>query len=197
MIPSRIQVKFLLVNPDAVDTPAVAALFQRWIQQGALEGQLVDVADYSHVFQGPGVVLIGHEGDYAVENRDGRAGLLYTRKHVTDVDLRSQLRSSFRLALSAAQKLEAEKSFERRLRFRADEIEIRFPDRLQLPNTPESYDLIRDDLRAALTQLYASDQVEMERVNQDSRYLLTVSARSEAAFRIGDLIQYLQAGTAR
>ena len=193
MLPFRLQIKLFLANPNAVDLSAISALYQRWIQDKTLEGQLIDVADYRHVFQGPSVVLIAFDSDYAIENRDGRLGLLYTRKRQTDLDFRSQLRTSLHLALTAAHLIESEPSFNPHPRFRADEIEIRFADRLQLPNTSESYDQVKEDLRIALTELYASDSVEIERVEQDPRYLLTVVARSEAAFRISELIQYLQA----
>ena len=59
---------------------AFSGVFQGWIQRKALDGQLIDVADYRHVFEGPSVVLIGHDGDYTIEKRDGRLGLLFTRK---------------------------------------------------------------------------------------------------------------------
>src|SRR5690554_2580873 len=123
MIPFRTQVKFFLENPDNVDLSLFMGVFQRWIQRRALEGLLIDVADYRHVFQGPGIILIGHESDYAMESRDGRLGLLYTRKRQTDADLGAQLRAALRLALAAAQLLEAEPAFEPRLKFRGDEIE--------------------------------------------------------------------------
>src|ERR1041385_3049369 len=100
MNPFRTQIKFFLENPGRLDLSDVAAVFQRWIQQKALDGLLIDVADYRHVIEGPGIVLIGHESDYALENRDGRLGLLYTRKRQLQTDFQSQLRTSFRFALA-------------------------------------------------------------------------------------------------
>src|SRR3954465_5689913 len=69
MIPLRTQVKFFLTtaegvaNADGIDLAAFAPVFQRWIQQKSVEGQFVDVADYRHVFEGPSIVLIGHDSD--------------------------------------------------------------------------------------------------------------------------------------
>ncbi|MFN8560709.1 MAG: hypothetical protein U0703_03535 [Anaerolineae bacterium] len=103
--PVRTQVKIFFRNPEAVDTSAFAPLFQRWIQKQALEGLLIDVADYRHVFEGPGVILIGHESDYAIENRFGRLGLLYTRKHHTDTDLAAHLRQRRRCGWRSAASL--------------------------------------------------------------------------------------------
>ena len=99
----RIQVKYFVKNPDVVDLPAIVPIFHTWIQKASLEGLLIDVADYKHVHEGPGIVLIGHEGDYAMDMGSGRPGLLYIRKRKEKIngDLREQLRSSIRLALIA------------------------------------------------------------------------------------------------
>ena len=188
MIQLRTQVKFFLEQPAGVDLAAFTPVFQRWIQQKALEGQLIDVADYRHVFEGPGVVLIGHDSDYSIESRAGRVGLLYTRKRQPDADLQAQLRASLRLALTACQLLESESSFQPRLKFRADEIEIRFPDRLQLPNQPESFALVRDDLRAVLDELYGEEGAYALPVRQDQRYLFTVGVHADAETSINKLL---------
>jgi hypothetical protein len=189
MIPLRTQVKFFLDNDaGSVDLAAFPPVFQRWIQEKALDGQLIDVADYRHVFEGPGVVLIGHDSDYTMEIRDGRLGLLYTRKRMVDPDLPSTLRSTIRLALAACQKLETESSFHPRLKFRTDEFELRFPDRLQLPNTPESFALVRGDLRAVLDELYGEEAAFALPVKQDARYVFTVRVRADVDTTINKLL---------
>jgi hypothetical protein len=192
MIPFRTQVKFFLENPETVDVSAFTGVFQRWIQQKALDGLLIDVADYRHVFEGPGVILIGHESDYGIENRDGRLGLLFTRKHQLEPDLGTQLRVSLRLALAAAQLLEIETAFNPPLKFGASELEIRFADRLQLPNQPESFDLVKDDLQAVLTGLYGTEAVNIAPISQDSRHLFTVSVHAEGVKNMADLVHHLQ-----
>jgi hypothetical protein len=192
MIPFRAQVKFFLDNPDSVDTALFMGVFQRWIQEKSLEGLLIDVADYRHVNHGPGIILIGHESDYGIESQNGRPGLLYTRKRQLEPDLQTQLRTSLRLALVACELLEADPTFSPRLKFRADEVEIRFADRLQLPNQPESFELIKDDLEAVLGELYGAAPVQFEPVQQDSRYLFTVKVQAEAVVGIADLFRHLQ-----
>jgi hypothetical protein len=193
MIPFRAQVKLFLENPEAVPLAAFTGVFQRWIQQKALKGLLIDVADYRHVFEGPGVILIGHESDYGIENRDGRLGLLYTRKRQFDPDLPTQLRTSLRLALAAAALLESDPTFEPRLKFRADEVEIRFPDRLQLPNRPETFELVKEDVSAVLAEVYGGHPFQFARVEQDSRNLFMIRALVEGVTNIADLLPQLQA----
>ncbi|MEO8395804.1 MAG: hypothetical protein ABI700_22605 [Chloroflexota bacterium] len=188
MIPLRIQVKFFISNSDGVDLAAFAPIFQRWIQQKSLEGQLVDVADYRHVFEGPSIVLIAHDSDYTMENRAGRLGLLYTRKRHTDPDLQTQLRTSIRLALTAARLLESERAFTPRLKFRGEEFELRFLDRLQLPNKPESATLIRGDLSAVLSELYGEDGAYALPVKQDARYPLAFKVKADEEVSVTDLL---------
>jgi hypothetical protein len=192
MISFRAQVKFFLDNAETVDQSLFMGVFQRWIQRKALDGLLIDVADYRHVFEGPGIILIGHESDYALENRDGRPGLIHTRKRGLEPDLQSQLRNSLRLALAACELLEADTTFNPPLKFRADEIEIRFADRLQLPNRNESFDLIQPDLAAVLSELYGANPVTFAPIDQDPRYLFTVGVKAENAVSIADLSRQLQ-----
>ncbi len=192
MIPLRIQVKFFLDQPTPVDQSLFAGVFQRWIQQKALEGQLVDVADYRHVYEGPGIILIGHDSDYAVETRGGRTGLLYTRKRQVDAGLSTQLRDALRLALAACRRLESEPAFQPRLKFRADEIEFRFADRLHLASSTETFGLIRDDLRGVLDELYGDDGGIMQPIAQDKRYLFSVRVRNSGAASISALSRLQQ-----
>jgi hypothetical protein len=194
MIPFRTQVKFFLSNPQSAKLSTFSSLFQRWIQQKVLEGMLIDVADYAHVFEGPGVVLIGHEADYSIENKDSRLGLLCTRKRQQDPDLPSQLRTTIRLALAACALLEAEASFRPKLKFRADEIEMRFADRLRLPNRPETFDLVKDDVRGVLTELYGTDALDLAPARIDPRHLFTINVHCETSAGVSELLQQLKSG---
>jgi len=74
----RISVKYFVTDPTVVNLDEIVPVFHRWIQNQSVEGFLIDVADYKHVCQGPGVVLIGHEADYALDMTGGRPGLLYS-----------------------------------------------------------------------------------------------------------------------
>ncbi len=191
MKPFRTQIKFYLENPDSVDVAHFGAVFQRWIQQTLLKELIIDVADYRHVFEGPGVILIGHASDYAIESREGRLGLTYTRKRQLEPNLQTQLRTSFELALAAAEMLEAEESFSPRLKFRTDEIEIRFPDRLNLPNKPETFDLVKDDLAAVLAEVYGG-VLNFAPSAPDPRHLFSVAVHHESAAGVSDLLRQLQ-----
>ena len=75
MIPKRISAKLFATDPSAeVDADAFISVFHEFIREKSVEGILIDVADYSHVPEGPGVVLIGHDVDYSIDMNEGKAG---------------------------------------------------------------------------------------------------------------------------
>ena len=171
MISQRISVKFFIEEPNAAHLPAFIPVFHRWIQDHAVEGLLIDVADYKHVPEGPGILLIGHEGDYSIDMAKGRPGLLYSRKREwgDDQTLKQRLRTVFRLALEACQVIEGEPTLEGRVKFCTDEVEVTFADRLHLPNQPESLDALREELLAVLANLYQGVDITLERLNPNPK----------------------------
>src|SRR5258706_14545154 len=104
----HVNVKLLVRNPEEVDLEPLIPVFHGWIQNQVGEGLFLDVADYRHVDAGPGVVLIGHEGNYSVDNTDHRLGVRYNRKAALDGTNLDRLTQVTRAALPPCQALEAE-----------------------------------------------------------------------------------------
>ena len=167
----RFAIKYFVKGDVTFDLSMLVPIFQRWIQEHAVEGLLIDVADYKHVFQGPGIVLIGHEGDYGFDLRDGRPGLLYTRKRELGTSLADDLRLALRLAQQASRKLESESALNG-LQFDHDYAEILFFDRLNTPNTPEVFASLHDMLNEIAPSVAAN--AEVQSIEADPRKPLTV-----------------------
>jgi hypothetical protein len=164
---------------NAADTPIVRfadaiPVFHRWIQSRELPELLIDVADYSHVPAGPGVLLIGHEANYALDNARNRPGLLYGRKTGDGASADDSLRRSHDAALSASRRLEAEPEFEGKLRFNPRELEITFNDRLLHPNTEDGWKSVEPALTSFLDRLYGEGAYAIARRSTDSRERLSV-----------------------
>jgi hypothetical protein len=166
-------VKFFAADPSAVRLDAFIPVYHRWIQKHAVEGMLVDVADYSHLPQGPGVMLIAHEADYGMDSSEGPLGLLYTRKTSSGGRLSDRIADGFRAALGACVKLENEPEFLGKLKFRAGGAVFIANDRLNAPNSDETFQALRPELAAALAKVYPSS-VELRRISTDPRSRLTV-----------------------
>src|SRR5258705_12533703 len=104
----HVNVKLLVRNPEEVDLEPLIPVFHGWIQSQGGEGLLLDVADYRHVDAGPGAVLIGHEGNYSVDNSEHRLGVRYNRTASLDGTNLDRLKQAARAALTACQRLAAE-----------------------------------------------------------------------------------------
>src|SRR5271157_2973589 len=108
----HVNVKLFVKNAEGVDLEALIPAFHSWIQNQANDELLLDVADYRHVRSGPGVVLIGHQGNYSLDNSGGRLGVRYNRKAVLEGTNQDRLVQATQAALAACQRLENEPSLD-------------------------------------------------------------------------------------
>lgn len=103
MNPQRLTVRFPVDDvPDDLE-PALG-VFHRFIQRGLVEGLILDVADYRHVPNGPGVMLIGHDVDYGISHE----GFTVVRKRSAHDPATEQLRDVLRMGLGALDAIAAD-----------------------------------------------------------------------------------------
>ena len=152
-------------------------IFQRWIQDHTVAGMLIDVIDYKHVPEGPGIVLIADEADFAYDLGDGQPGLHYVRKRGLPDDFAAAVRLVFAGALQGAQALQAEAPDD--LVFDYSSAKINFLDRLTYRNKPDAFAAIHDELAAILREIYSAE-ICLTRVNDDPRRLFAVRAEVQA-----------------
>ena len=190
MNPSRVAVKLFVEGKPSLDAHAFIAIFHRFIQQGAVEGFLIDVADYAHVPNGPGVLLIGHDVDYAVDESDGRAGLLVTRKRLEGVAPGPAVRETLRMALGAA--IAIEEAPEVDLRFSTRSVDVQVLDRAVAPNSSEAYEQVAKEIEPVLREVYADAALEIARAEtDDARQPLTLAASAPDAADAAALLERL------
>ncbi len=175
----RIGVKFFLAEAPAPDL--IIPIFHRWIQNGSVEGLLIDVADYSHVPQGPGILLVAHEGNYAIDLAGDRPGVLYYRKQPLDGDLPQRLGAVCAMSLRAAELLENESSLNGTGKIRGDEVQIFGNDRLLAPNDASTQAAFEPALDALLERLYQGGARQLCRdENPRERFNIDVKAEKGA-----------------
>jgi hypothetical protein len=187
----HINIKIYLEDPESVNLADFAAVFNTWIQQQRLEELLIDVADYLHVHNGPGIMLIGHEADYSLDNRGGRLGLLYNRKEQLEGTTEEKLVQATRAALTVAQILEHENG----LKFKGSEVQGVINDRLLVPNTVETLAQLEPDLKSFFNQLYGGTEYSLSH-NDDRRERFTVNVKTESKFEVDTLLKNLSVETA-
>ena len=180
----KIQVKFFVRDPRGLDLSRFIPVFHEWIRERRAPGTLIDVADYTHVPDGPGVILVSIEADWSMDATEGPVGLLYSRKFPVDDPIRHALES----ALRAAKLLEEQTG----VRFAGEEIRIIVNDR-KTPNDDESLEALRPDLEPVLDQLYESAEWLVLRDPTEPRRRLTLDVRSTEAVGIATLLERIGA----
>jgi hypothetical protein len=158
----HVNIKIFADRTDIQIGDAVA-LFHQWIQDGVAPELLIDVADYKHVPDGPGVMLIGHEANYSLDETGGRLGLLYNRKAAVQGDAQAVLRQAFNAARNATRLLEAAAPFAGKLHFDEGDVEIIVNDRLLAPNTDATWEALRPEFERFFTSVYGEGHVLLER----------------------------------
>lgn len=187
----RIQVKAFVEDASEIELSALIPVFHRWIQNDLLDEMLIDVADYAHVEGGPGILLIAHEADYALDIGRGRPGLLYTRKRGLPEGVGEAAEAALRQLFSAARLLEDEDSLDGTYRFRTDELEIAFPDRLRIPNEEASLELIQDEVVRTLTDVYGTGEIDLQWTGDDPRMPFSVRVSIGDAPSVAELADRL------
>jgi rhodanese-related sulfurtransferase len=179
MNPARIKLSFPATSPPADLEPAIA-VFHRFIQRGLVEGLILDVADYRHVPQGPGVLLVGHDVDYGVEE----GGFTVVRKRRAEDAASTQVRDALRMGLGAMDALAADGALDLaidRARFTVAAFDRR-------EGTPEEVAAsLRDELEPLVTELYGTDAKLSPVVADDPRQAPAVHVEADPAAAEGVL----------
>jgi hypothetical protein len=155
MPPQKLQLK-IFASPDsarAIESEELIPIFHRWIKERVLPELIVDVANYAHVPEGPGVGLIGHGSDYFMDRGEGRLGLVHTRKRSGSPPA-ERLTDLARRTLHVASLLEREPALKGKLRFDPSELLFRVNDRLEAPSSDATFAALRGELEALAAQLF-------------------------------------------
>jgi hypothetical protein len=182
----RLGIKVFAGAGNAAPLTDFIPLFHRWIQQSLLDELLIDVGDYSHVPNGPGIVLVGLDGNYGVDETGGRRGLLYYLKRPLERSVEAQLEVACRRALNACRLLEQDEAAGG-IRFATGELQFIANDRLEAPNTDETFAALEPLLRSLATRLFPGADVAFER-ETDPRERFAVTLKSPVPAPVEELL---------
>lgn len=189
----HINVKVLLEGGANLDP--VIPIFHGWIQNRVVHNPelpelLIDVADYRHVHHGPGIVLIGHEADYAIDNTDGRLGLRYNRKAQLEGTNHQKLIQAARATLSATKHLQEDTRLNGKLSFNGQDIELFVNDRLVAPANDDTRQALDPDIRQFANKLLGGSEYSLT-YESDPRRLFGARIHSTRKFSVDELMQNL------
>ena len=161
--------------PGERDAEAFVPIFHEWIQRRSLDLVLIDVADYAHAPESPGIMLVTHEVGFALDRSDGRFGLLAQRRVPLDGTAADAVESTLLSALKVAGMLERDPRLAGKLRFDPSRPRIEANDRLRAPNSAEGYEAFEPAVREAVRRVYGGEGGRIERVENDPRDRLSVT----------------------
>ena len=183
-------IKFFAADAEGIDILKLIPIYHRWIQQNALEDLLIDVADYSHVPAGPGVMLIAHEGNYALDETRHERGVVYYSKHELAGALPERFARVARKALRAAQLMSEDTELGGSLKLPGNRLEFFANDRLAAPNTDAAYAELQPALDTFLDRLYAGAPYSLAR-ETDPKERLSVRVQAEGEVGLKTLLARL------
>src|SRR5262245_15472029 len=187
----KINVKILTEGLNKVPLTDFINIFHGWIQ--ATDGVYQDVADYSHMQAGPGIVLVADDANVSIDETNNRRGLLYRKKSKVSGSNLEKLTKVVRSTLENCYRLEEEPSLRGKLRFSCNQVEILVSDRLLAPNTSDAFEEIRPEIDFLARRLYASTNFMLARKTDDPRHRLNVTLTTPLAFETKTLLNNLQA----
>jgi len=186
----HINAKLFVKNAEEINLEALIPVFHGWIQDQAPGELLLDVADYRHVRSGPGVVLIGHQGNYSLDNTGNRLGVRYNRKAMLEGTNQDRLVQATQAALAACRRLEADPRLDGAIQFNGREIELCLNDRLLAPNRPETRAAAEPEFRTFFSTLFGDIEYSVS-YPQDPRSLFSVQVQTSQAFDTTELLNNL------
>jgi len=186
----HINLKFFIENGASLNLESFHGVFNKWIQKSLTNDLLVDVAEYLHVSNGPGIMLIGHSANYSLDLTAGRLGLLYNRKEQVEGTNKQKLAQAAYAALNAMQILEKEN----RVRFIGNEVQLIINDRLLTPNTAETFSALKADLESFFGTLFKGADVTLVHSSlSEPRARFTLDVESASAFDTQTLLDNISA----
>lgn len=188
----RFEIKVPATRNEGVEAAEFVPVLQKWIQDHSVEGTLIDVADYSHIHHGAGVILVGHECNVSIDYSGGQMGLLYRRRQPTGGEISSRILKGLAAALRACSLLEKDGAFSGRLAFDPGSWVFTANDRLTAQAEDGAFSAIESILAGALGHVYQGG-VTLERVEDDERARPSVRVSANKTEELEALAQKCEA----
>lgn len=181
----KLNVKFFVEEPDRLPLTAFIDIFHGWIQ--AADGEYIDVADYSHMKAGPGIILIANDANVSIDESGGRRGLLYNQKSPLTGSIQEKFIAVASAALQNCRRLEREPALTGKIKFSANEMLISVNDRLAAPNIGESLELLRTELAAITAGWFDGANLDFS-YGTESRKCFSIAVRASRPLNVDALI---------
>ena len=185
----KLGIKFLVADPASVSLKSLVPVFHTWIQKQSVAGHLlIDVHDYSHIHNGPGILLVAHEGNFSMDMAGGRPGLLYYRKQPLGGTAEDRLAAILKSTLEGCSLLEHEPSVEGKIRFHTGELFVFANDRLHAPNDEKTLSELGGVVSAVFTRLLEGREFTLTPISENPKERFAVRVHTKSPVEIKTLL---------
>jgi len=176
-------VKIPVSGEPGLDPAKIVDIFHQWVAGQIIPGVLlIDVAELLHVPNGPGVLAVGYEADFAFDHTGGIWGALHRRK--TPLPGTNQERIGQAIASAAWTARRLQEAFPGALEFSRTEFDLIVNDRGLAPNTADTYAAASPEIEASLRAVLGHGDFKLTRHDRDSRQRFGVTVKSGPPFEL-------------
>jgi hypothetical protein len=169
-----------------LDPAKVVDVLHTWVANQTVPGVvLIDVAELLHVPNGPGVVAVGVEADYALDHTDGIWGVLSRRKSVLPGTNTDRVSEALASAARIAQRLQ--EAFPGTLKLSSTTFELIINDRGVATNTAATYTTAVPEIEKALRTVLGHGDFKLVRHDAEPRKRFGVTVTSSKPFDLAAL----------
>ncbi len=173
------------------DAALFVPIFHDWIREGVLDLVMLDVADYAHAPDSPGIMLVCHEVSFSLDRTDGRFGLLAQRRIPIEGTPADAIAATISHVLEVGVRLERDPRVAGRLKLEPSTLRIEANDRLLAPNSEAGYEQFAPFVREGVLAAYGGGEPAVGRIENDPRDRLSVAVKLDAASDIQELLAAL------
>ncbi|MGA2248327.1 MAG: hypothetical protein ABSH48_25360 [Verrucomicrobiota bacterium] len=179
-------IKIPVEGPLGLEPAKSVDVFHQWVARQVMPGVLlVDVAELLHVPNGPGVIAVGVEADFALDHTGGSWGVLYRRKTILGGTNQDRILQA--IASAAQTALRLQEAFPGALNLSSTEFDLSINDRGMAPNTAGTYAAATPDLEAGLRAALGHGEFKLTRHDREPRQRFGVTVKSAAPFELAVL----------
>ena len=145
--------------------------FHNWIQGKVVSNHLlIDVADYSHIPDGPGVMLVAHEGHFSLDQENLQPGIMYMRKTEMEGSFKERFIKVLSTTIQAANLL-CDNNINQEIDIIKNSFRFISNDRRVAENTLENQNYYQDEVQKALVEKYPESNVYYEDSSSENERL--------------------------
>ena len=179
-------IKFFIEPKSNLQVRDYIPEFHHWIQTDIVNDHLlIDVVDYSHIPDGPGIMLIAHEGQFSFDLESELPGFMYQRRTKIEGDFNQRLASVFSTTAKAVRQMERN-SLGNTIQFKTNQFRFIANDRLAAENSDEKQKIFKEYVHTFIQRKFQGSKLEIKNISsKNERLAFNVKAQEDINFLMG------------